>query len=80
MCKYFFAHDKQKNSRLVPLYIVEMRRLPMTNPDVWAEINDENFVVNECSLPFCVIGTDHVIEQVKSQLKFTGGLDGITLN
>ena len=67
MCKYFFAHDKQKYARLVPLYIAEMRRLPETDPDVWAEFNDENFVVNRCSLPFCAIGTDHGIEQVNRQ-------------
>ena len=32
LCKYFFAHDKQKYARLVQLYLAEMTALRVTDP------------------------------------------------
>ena len=34
LCKYFFAHDKQKYSRLVPLYLAEMTTLRVIDPNI----------------------------------------------
>ena len=34
LCKYFFAHDKQKYARLVPLYLAEMTALRVTDPNI----------------------------------------------
>ena len=34
LCKYFFARDKQKYARIVPLYLTEMTTLPVTDPNI----------------------------------------------
>ena len=46
LCKYFFAYDKQKYARLVPLYLAKMTALQSTDPDIHQEFIDGNFVVN----------------------------------
>ena len=47
LCKYFFAYDKQKCARLVPLYLAEMD----TDPDIHQEFMDGNFAVNKTTDP-----------------------------
>ena len=56
LCKYFFAYDKQKYARLVPLYLAEMKALQSTDPDIHQEFIGGNFVVNKNQNPFCAIG------------------------
>ena len=80
LCKYFFAHDKLKYARMVPLYLAEMHSLEESDPDIWMEFNTGNFVVNKSSIPFCAIGADHGVEHVNRWMKVMGGLVGITLN
>jgi len=59
LCKYFFAHDKQKYARLVPLYLAQMTALQVTDPDIHQEFMSRNFAVNKNRIPFCAIGVDH---------------------
>ena len=80
LCKYFFAYDKQKYARLVPLYLAEMKALQSTDPDIHQEFIDGNFVVNKNQIPFCAIGVDHALEHINGIMKVTGGLVGITQN
>ncbi len=40
LCKYFFAYDKPKYARLVPLYLTEMATLQDTDPDIHQEFMD----------------------------------------
>jgi len=80
LCKYFFAYDKQKYARLVPLYLAEMKALQSTDPDIHQEFIDGNFVVNKNQIPFCAIGVDHALEHINRIMKVTGGLVGITQN
>ncbi len=47
LCKYFFANDKQKYARMVPLYLAEMATLRDTDPDIYQEFMDGNFAVNK---------------------------------
>lgn len=56
LCKYFFAHDKQKYARLVPLYLVEMTALQVTDPEIHQEFIHGNFAVNKNQIPFSAIG------------------------
>ena len=78
LCKYFFAYDKQKYARLVPLYLAEMTALQSTDPDIHQEFIVGNFVVNKNQIPFCAIGVDHALEHINRIMKVTGGLVGIT--
>ena len=80
LCKYFFAHDKQKYARLVPLYLAEMTALQTTDPDIYEEFMAGNFAVNKNQIPFCAIGADHALEHINHIMKVTGGLVGITQN
>jgi len=80
LCKYFFAHDKQKYARLVSLYLAEMTALQVTDPEIRQEFMSGNFAVNKNRIPFCVIGVDHALERINRMMKVTGGLVGITQN
>ena len=80
LCKYFFAHDKQKYARLIPLYLAEMSALETTDPDIHKEFMDGNFTVHKNKIPFCAVGVDHALEHINRIMKVTGGLVGITQN
>ena len=56
LCKYFFAHDKQKYARLVPLYLAEMTALEVTDPDIYKTFLDGNFTVTRTSYLFVMSG------------------------
>ena len=79
--KYFFAHDRLNYARMIPLYLAEMKALSNTDPEIYAEFKDGNWVVNKnpCVL-FCAIGPDNALEHLNRSMKVTGGLVGITLN
>lgn len=79
--KYFFAHDRLNYARMIPLYLAEMKALSNTDPEIYAEFKDGNWVVNKnpC-VPFCAIGPDNALEHLNRSMKVTGGLVGITLN
>jgi len=57
-----------------------MKALAQTDPEVWIEFREGNWVVNKNTIPFCAIGPDHALEQVNRMMKVAGGLIGITLN
>ena len=79
--KHFFAHDKLVYARMIPLYLADMESLKLSDPDVYREFLDGNWVVNKNQhVPFCAIGADHALEHINRSMKVTGGLVGITLN
>ena len=49
---------------MVPLYLAQMHRLKIDDPDIHHEFMQGNFCVNKNEIPFCAIGPDHAIEQV----------------
>ena len=59
--KYFFAYDKLNYARMIPLYLAEMKALKHTDPLVWEEFQNGNWVVNKTSIPFCAIRADHAL-------------------
>ena len=78
---YFFAYDHINYARIIPLYLAEMKSLKTTNPEIEAEVQNGNWVVNKNALvPFCGLGADHVLEHVNRFMKVSGGLVGINLN
>ena len=78
--KYFFALDKLNYARMIPLYIAEMRELENSEPALWQEFLDGNWIVNKNAIPFCSIGADHALEHINRMMKVSGGIIGITLN
>ena len=79
--KYFFAHDMLNYARMIPLYLAEMEIVKETDPEIYQEFQNGNWVVNKnAKVPFCAVGADHAQEHVNRSMKVSGGLIGITLN
>ena len=79
--KYFFAHDRLNYARMIPLYLAEMGALSNTDPEIYAEFNDGNWVVNKTPcIPFCAMGPDNALQHLNRSMKVTVGLVGITVN
>lgn len=66
---------------MIPLYMAEMKALTNTDPEIYEEFKDGNWVVNKnpC-VPLCALGADNALEHINRSMKVTGGLVGITLN
>ena len=79
--KYFFLLDKINYARMMPLYLAEMKSIEKSDPDLYKEFMDGNWVVNKNGkVPFCAIGADTGLEHINCYMKVNGGLVGITLN
>lgn len=79
--KYFFAHDMLNYARMIPVYLAEMKMLQESEPEIYEEFQQGNWVVNKnLHVPFCAIGADNALEHVNRSMKVSGGLVGITLN
>ena len=79
--EYFFAHDRLNYARMIPLYLAEMEKLPDSDPEIYQEFLDANWVVNKNqNVAFCALGADHALELINRSVKVSGGLVGITLN
>ncbi|KAK3708724.1 hypothetical protein QZH41_004431 [Actinostola sp. cb2023] len=79
--KYFFAHDRLNYARMIPLYLAEMHHLKDSDPEIYQEFLNGNWVVNKNRhAPFCALGADHALEHINRSMKVSGGLVGITLN
>jgi len=79
--KYFFAHDMLNYARMIPVYLAEMQVLPDSDPEIYHEFQQGNWVVNKNDdVSFCGIGGDNTLEHLNRSMKVSGGLVGITLN
>ena len=79
--EYFFAQAMLNYACMIPVYLAEMRMLHESDPEIYAEFKQGNWVVNKNScLPFCAVGPDNALEHVNQSVKVSGGLVGITLN
>lgn len=76
--KYFFALDLFNYSRMLSLYIAEMKEVKRTNPAVWEQFQKGNWVVRKTQASFCALGADEALEQENRTLKVSGGIVGIT--
>ena len=79
--KYFFAHDMLNYAPMIPVYLAEMQMLHESDPEIYVEFKQGNWVGNKNScVPFCAVGPDNALEHVNRSMKVSGGLVGITLN
>ena len=54
------------------MYLSDMKSLAESDPEIWRELMDGNWVVNENAIPFFAIGADHGLEQVNKMMKVSG--------
>ena len=58
-----------------------MKSLPDTDPDIYDEFRNGNWVVNKNSqVTLCCLGADNDLEHINRSMKVSGGLVGVTLN
>ena len=66
---------------MIPLYLAEMKSLKSTDPDINAEFQNRNWVVNNNSkVSFCGLGDHNALEHINRSMKVSGGLVSITRN
>lgn len=64
---------------MIPLYLAEMSSLKASDPEIYEEFIQGNWVVNKnAEVPFCAVGDDNVLEHKNRSMKDSGGLVGIT--
>ena len=79
--KYFFAQDMLNYAHMIPVYLAEMKIVKETDPEIYQEFQNGNWVVNKNSMvAFYAVGADNAPEHVNRSMKVSGGLIGITLN
>ena len=63
--KYYFAHDMIDYARMILVYLAEMHMLKETDPVIYEEFKQGNWVINKnSSVPFCALGADNALEHV----------------
>ena len=64
---------------MIPLYLAEMSSLKASDPEIYEEFIQGNWVVNKnAEVPICVVGADNILEHKNRFMKVSGGLVGIT--
>ena len=75
--KYFFAHDKINCARMIPVYLAEMASLKDTDPLLYEDFTNGNWVVNKNQeVPFCAVEakrTDKVFPYCSRTSKTSNG-------
>ena len=65
--KYFFAHDMLNYARMIPVYLAEMEIVKETDPEIYQEFQNGNWVVNNNEkVAFCAVGVDNALGQVNT--------------
>lgn len=77
---FLFALDRKNYSRMIPLCLSKMNRLGKSEPTIWKEFLEGNWVVNKNKIPFSALGDDEALERENRRLRVQGGLTGMTLN
>ena len=72
--KYFFALDRQNYARMITLYLLEMRHLKTSDPDIWQRFKEGQFVDNKSRIPFFALGADEALSTKIDDLKCKVGL------
>lgn len=66
---------------MITVYLAEMEIVKETDPEIYQEFQNDNWVVNKNSkVAFCAVGADHPLEHVNRSMEVSGRLIGIMLN
>ena len=72
----FVRMDRIKYRRVWAVYITDMVKLEMDDPDIWNSFMEENFSCQKTDIPGTALGRDHAGEQLnKVFLKNERGVD-----
>ena len=63
MTPYFFAMDRTKYSRWLPVYLVEMQTIDSEQPSIQEEFLNGNHAVSRSKNSFAQVWTDMALEQ-----------------
>ena len=66
-------------AQFTPLYIATVMELKKSDEMSWQYMKD-NFSINKTGIPFCLIRSDHALEQDNKLLKVNGGVVKLTQN
>ena len=59
---------------MIAFYLTKMQKLPESDPEVYQEFFDNNWVVNKNQhVAFCELDTDHALQQINWSMKVSGG-------
>ena len=78
MLPWFAIYNHTNYTRWGAIYLADIQNIEDTNPDVYAEFVQGNFVVKKTGHNFNKISTDQALEHVNRICKVAGGLIGIT--
>ena len=78
MLPYFALYDHTNYARWGPVYLVDMRNLVTTAPEVHNEFMAGRFSVKRTDSKFCQITTDQALKRINRVAKVCEGLVGIT--
>ena len=78
--KYFFARDLFYYSHPIPVNLAQMNFLEKDDPTTWKALKEGDFVVAKSEIPFTKLFTDQALEQLIKELKYYGGIVGLSQN
>ena len=77
---WMFAMDHMHYPRWLPVFINDLKRLPVNHPNVYKEFLFGKFTINKTGKPFSNIGIDQAHEQNNKLVKTDGDAVDILLN
>ena len=80
LCAWFHAMDHTHYARWVPVHVRDMVQLPETHLDKHAQFLKGNFVVQQLTHKFSLIGKDQSHEQSNKSIQSHGGAVGLYEN
>ena len=80
--KHFSTHNMLNYTHMIPVYLAEMQMLSESDPEIYAEFKQGNWVVNKKYLyvSFCAVGPVNALEHINWSMKVSGRLVEITFN
>ena len=77
--KHFSTHNMLNYARMIPVYLAEMQMLFESDPEIYADFEQGNWVVNKnLCVSFCAVGPVNALEHINRSMKVSGRLVGIT--
>ena len=57
-------------SRMIPVYLAEMKSLQQSDPDIYSELLDGNWIANKnFNISFCGLGAENGLEHLNRSMK-----------
>ena len=80
MLPWMTIYDHTNYARWGPVYLADMKGLPITAPEIYAEFMSGNFVIKRSKKRFNQVPVDQATEWMNRMCKISNGIIGITRN